>query len=228
VSLWTCVVGSSWVLVDRRRVSAIGAHRMDHFTPSADLVAERGARRVYLAGPLFSIGERSFLDGVAKKLRDAGAEVFVPHEHFCEIEVIDPKAIFECDIRGVLSANVMLAWLDGAQVDDGTSVEIGIFTRMCAADPATHRGIVGLSTDLRLARRRGVTPGDGFNMFVAGAIQSAGEIAWSVEEAVAATLSRLDCTALPPSKVTTSSSIGLGKTNVGTTGSPGGAQPLRS
>eukprot|EP00047_Mylnosiga_fluctuans_P010680 m.17489 g.17489 ORF g.17489 m.17489 type:complete len:171 (+) comp3249_c0_seq1:147-659(+) len=164
-------------------------------TPSSSLVAERTARRVYLAGPLFNAGERSFLDGVAKLLRDKGAEVFVPHEHFCEIEAIDAKSIFECDVRGVLSANVVLAWLDGAQVDDGTAVEVGIFTRMCVQDPATHRGIVGLSTDLRLARRRGLAPGDGFNLFVAGAIESVGEIAWSVEDAVAATLRRLEAPA---------------------------------
>lgn len=163
----------------------------EHFVPSTELVAERTAKRVYLAGPLFNSGERPFLDSVAKLLREAGAEVFVPHEIFCEIEAVDAKAVYECDLRGVLSANVVLAWLDGAQVDDGTAVEIGIFTRMCAADPATHRGIVGLSTDLRLARRRGVAPGDGFNLLVAGAIQSVGEIAWSVEDAVAATLRRL-------------------------------------
>jgi hypothetical protein len=35
-----------------------------------------------------------------------------------------------------------------------------------------------------MVRRRGVAPGDGINLFVAGAIQSVGEITWSVDEAI--------------------------------------------
>jgi hypothetical protein len=53
-------------------------------------------------------------------------------------------------------------------------------------DPSRYKGIVGLCTDLRMVRRRGVAPADGINLFVSGAIQSVGEIAWSVDEAVQA------------------------------------------
>jgi hypothetical protein len=70
-------------------------------------------------------------------------------------------------------------------VDDGTAAEIGAFAELCRADRDRYRGIVGLVTDLRLERRRGHAPGDGINLFVAGAIASAGAIRWSVAEAVA-------------------------------------------
>jgi hypothetical protein len=40
-------------------------------------------------------------------------------------------------------------------------------------------------TDLRLERRRG-SAGDGMNLFVSGAISSAGTVCWSVEEAIRA------------------------------------------
>ena len=39
-------------------------------------------------------------------------------------------------------------------------------------------------TDLRLERRRGNATGDGMNLFVIGAIGSAGRVCWSVEEAL--------------------------------------------
>jgi hypothetical protein len=80
----------------------------------------------------------------------------------------------------------VLAWLDGTQVDDGTSVEIGIFSRLAAQDPARYKGIIGLSTDMRVARRKGLVPADGINLFVVGAIRASGEVVWSVDEAVAA------------------------------------------
>ena len=142
--------------------------------------------KVYLAGPLFNEGERGTLSAIAARLRAGGYEVFVPHEQFVEMEGLDEAKVFRTDLDGVLAANLMLCWIDGTQVDDGTAVEIGIFTQLCAQDPAKHRGIVGLCTDLRMVRRRGVAPADGINLFVAGAIKSVGEITWSIDEAVAA------------------------------------------
>lgn len=140
--------------------------------------------KIYLAGPLFNEGERGVLTDVARRLRALNFEVFVPHEQFVELEGLDPKGVYATDLDGVRSASAMLAWLDGTQVDDGTATEIGIFTQLCAMDPSRYKGIIGLCTDLRMVRRRGVAPGDGINLFVAGAIQSVGEITWSVDEAI--------------------------------------------
>lgn len=142
--------------------------------------------KIYLARPLFNSGERGVLTEIATQLRALDFEVFVPHEQFVELEGLDAKGVYATDLEGLRSANAVLAWLDGTQVDDGTSVEIGIFTQLCASDPNRYKGIVGLCTDLRMLRRRGVAPGDGINLFVAGAIQSVGEIAWSVDDAISA------------------------------------------
>ena len=145
---------------------------------------ETSLMKIYLAGPLFNEGERGFLSQIAARLRALNFEVFVPHEQFVEQEGLDPKGVYATDLEGVRSASAVLAWLDGTQVDDGTAVEIGIFTQLCATDPSRYKGIIGLCTDLRMVRRRGVAPGDGINLFVAGAIQSVGEITWSVDEAI--------------------------------------------
>jgi hypothetical protein len=59
-----------------------------------------------------------------------------------------------------------------------------MFAELVASGDPRYRGIVGLVTDLRLQRRRGVAVGDGMNLFVAGAIEACGRICWSVDEAV--------------------------------------------
>ncbi|MFM8279130.1 MAG: nucleoside 2-deoxyribosyltransferase, partial [Candidatus Limnocylindrus sp.] len=100
--------------------------------------------KIYLAGPLFNEGERGQLSGIAARLRAAGVEVFVPHEQFVELEGLNAAGVYATDLAGIRSANLVLAWLDGTQVDDGTAVEIGIFTQLCAVDPSRYKGIVGL------------------------------------------------------------------------------------
>lgn len=145
-----------------------------------------GALRIYLAGPLFSTAERAFLDDVAVRLRERGHDVFVPHEQFTdELVELDAARVFRVDVDGVRGANLLFAWLDGPMVDDGTACEIGIFSELVASGDPRYVGIVGLATDLRTLRRRG-TPGDGVNLFVAGAVIANGEIAWTVDEAIAA------------------------------------------
>jgi nucleoside 2-deoxyribosyltransferase len=142
--------------------------------------------RIYVAGALFSEAERAWLDGLAARLREEGFECFVPHEQFSELKELTPAEVFRVDAQGVRDANVLLAWLDGPSIDDGTACEIGMFAELVASGDPRYRGIVGLVTDLRLQRRRGTAVGDGMNLFVAGAIEEHGRVCWSVDEALQA------------------------------------------
>ena len=139
---------------------------------------------IYVAGPLFSEAERAWLDTLAARLRAAGFDCFVPHENFSELKELTPGEVFRVDAAGVRDANVLLAWLDGPVVDEGTACEIGMFAALIAGGDPRYRGIVGLVTDLRLQRRRGNAAGDGMNLFVIGAIEASGRVCWSVDEAV--------------------------------------------
>lgn len=142
--------------------------------------------RIYLAGPLFSEADRTFLDDLAIRLRAQGHDVFVPHEQFTDDPVdLDPADVFRVDAAGVREAELLFAWLDGPMVDDGTACEVGLFAELVASGDPRYVGIVGLVTDWRAVRRRG-TPGDGLNLFVAGAVAASGELTWSVEDAIAA------------------------------------------
>jgi hypothetical protein len=140
--------------------------------------------RIYLAGPLFSEAERAFLSQCAGLFRAAGVECFVPHEHVLADTPVSPASIFDLDYRrGLSQANALVAWLDGPVVDDGTACEIGIFRALMDRGDRWRKGIVGLLTDVRRRRLRGAEEHGGLNLFVAGAITSAGRICWSVDEA---------------------------------------------
>jgi Nucleoside 2-deoxyribosyltransferase len=143
--------------------------------------------RVYVAGPLFSEAERAWLDALAARLRADGFDCFVPHEHFAELANVTLDQVYRIDSEGLQSANALVAWLDGPIVDDGTACEIGMFAELCRSGGEHYRGIVAITTDIRLERRRaGNVVGGGMNLFVAGAIESCGRICHSVDEAVAA------------------------------------------
>jgi len=137
--------------------------------------------RIYLAGPMFTPYERTFLTECAGRLRDEGFEVFVPHEQGLVGSDATSEAVFAVDAAGVESADAVLAVLDGPSVDDGTACEIGLFHGLKQRDPQ-RKGVVGLLTDLRGERR-----GDfATNLFVRGCIDAGGgAVVDSLDDALA-------------------------------------------
>jgi nucleoside 2-deoxyribosyltransferase len=143
--------------------------------------------RLYVAGPLFSEAERSWLDALAARLREEGFDCFVPHENFPALADVTLEQVYRIDTEGIRSSNALVAWLDGPMVDDGTACEIGMFAELVRSGGPQYRGIVAVETDIRLERRREANVvGDGMNLFVRGAIESCGRICHSVDEVVAA------------------------------------------
>jgi hypothetical protein len=140
--------------------------------------------KVYFAGPLFTPYERGFIDECTAQLRDAGFDVFVPHEHEVALDgTVTAERILAKDWAGLSEANAVLALLDGPMIDDGTACEIGIFYALMQSDPG-KQGIVGLVTDLRVTRdteREGEARG--LNLFVVGCIEAAGEVTTSLDDA---------------------------------------------
>jgi len=143
--------------------------------------------RLYVAGPLFSDAEREWLDGLTARLRTEGFDCFLPHEQFAELTDVTVERVYGIDADGLRSANAVVAWLDGPTIDDGTACEIGMFAELVRSGGSHYRGIVAITTDIRLARRRQQNVvGGGMNLFVAGAIESCGRIVHTVDEMVAA------------------------------------------
>jgi hypothetical protein len=138
--------------------------------------------RVYIAGPLFTPYERSFIDGCAGRLRADGIEVFVPHENALAAGDMSAATIFAKDWQGLADADAVVAVLDGPMVDDGTACEVGIFYALMQSD-STKKGILGLLTDLRSTLGH---EGHGLNLFVLGCIEAAGKVCNSMDDVAAA------------------------------------------
>ena len=115
--------------------------------------------KIYLAGPIFSEAGRNWLRDLKNRieafagLKGKTAEVIFPYDLIDQDEVAALGAkgkykIFE-DCRSSLdSADILVAVLDGSQVDDGTAWEIGYFY---ARNQDKAERIIGIRTDFRRA-----------------------------------------------------------------------------
>lgn len=129
----------------------------------------------YLAGPLFSEAERAFARKVkARIMEETSLEVLWPYELFTQEEIAafgddSPLEVMRRCRDALEGCVLVVAMLDGPQIDDGTAWEIGY---------AHAKGIpaVGIRTDFRQA---GDVPGAKVNAMIHG---SCGFIASSLEE----------------------------------------------
>jgi len=129
---------------------------------------------IYVAGPIFTAAEQAWLSGVVNALeRRANVEVIWPFRDIPRGRDRRPEAVIQLCVEGLERADVMLAILDGPQVDDGTAWEVGFFFAQKGSSQ-----IVGVRTDARAA---GETHGSAVNTIVA---QSCSRIHSSVEDAL--------------------------------------------
>ena len=100
--------------------------------------------KVFLASPLFSDAEREFNSNLAKSLRENGFEVWLAQEApFIQKGIHkEKKTIYEGDILALKTSDVVVAVLDGINVDAGVAYEMGYAK-------ALGKPIVGLKTDYR-------------------------------------------------------------------------------
>jgi nucleoside 2-deoxyribosyltransferase len=79
--------------------------------------------KIYLAGPLFTTPERDWNDGLAARLTAGGHDVYLPQAHPALERT--GRAIFLNDLEGLDGADGVVAIMDGADPDSGTSWECG-------------------------------------------------------------------------------------------------------
>jgi nucleoside 2-deoxyribosyltransferase len=106
------------------------------------------SKLVYVAGPLFSDAEKDYLELMVKELSSSSnlnpkTDFFLPHRDGGELgKGPTRKYIFDLDINQVDSAKIIVALLDGQDVDSGTCIELGYAY-------AKGKKIFGLLTDFR-------------------------------------------------------------------------------
>lgn len=106
-------------------------------------------KQIYIAGPLFSEHERKFLEEIAEKVAanlglDPQRDIFLPHRDAGNIGIHGERRdeVFSCDLRFLDDASVVVALLDGPDIDSGTAVELGYAF-------ASNKQIFGILTDWR-------------------------------------------------------------------------------
>lgn len=115
------------------------------------------ARLVYVAGPLFSEAERTFLEKMVNTLAESAGldphkDFFLPHRDGGELgKGPERKDIFDLDINEVNSADIIVALLDGQDSDSGTCIELGYAN-------AKGKKIFGILTDFRSYSTSNVEP----------------------------------------------------------------------
>ncbi len=98
---------------------------------------------IYLSGPIFSLAEIEWAERVKLLIQERfgpRVEVFWPHE----IAAGHPENIFQDNLRALDGCSIIVAILDGPQVDDGTAWEIGYHY-------ARGGKVMGIRTDFRMA-----------------------------------------------------------------------------
>ncbi|MDD4249377.1 MAG: nucleoside 2-deoxyribosyltransferase [Methanosarcina sp.] len=101
---------------------------------------------IYLAGPLFTHAELEYNRKLKDMLLNNGFSVFLPQEDAedaaQERERQSQECIFRKCVEGVDTSDLVVAILDGVDVDSGTAWEIGYAY-------AKGKPVIGLRTDFR-------------------------------------------------------------------------------
>ncbi|MFP3917173.1 nucleoside 2-deoxyribosyltransferase [Lysinibacillus telephonicus] len=150
--------------------------------------------KAYLANGLFSIGDRLLNELLAKELRSAipTLDLYVPQEN----DAINDKqafanslAIADADMEKLRDSDVLVALLDGIEIDSGVAAEIGVFSTY-------NRPIIALFSDVRQLGRDNQQKinaliEDGTenqfiyrNLFVVGIIKRNGVIVSTIEDVI--------------------------------------------
>lgn len=103
-------------------------------------------KTIYLAGPLFTHAELEYNRELKNIMGKKGFSVFLPQEDAedasAEREKQNQECIFKKCLEGLNNSDIVVAVLDGVDVDSGTAWEIGYAF-------ARGKSVIGLRTDFR-------------------------------------------------------------------------------
>lgn len=133
----------------------------------------RISQKIFLAGPLFSEAERNYNLAIAVRLRKEGFQVWLPQEEGIIKQGTAPEKeyLFKKDLEGIRDSTVILAILDGTDVDAGTAFELGYAH-------AIGKPLYGMKTDYR-----SFSPVENVNLMIEVPVR---QIFRSLEEVIAA------------------------------------------
>ncbi len=144
----TCGVTSTWYGSEdqqppKRKERGVFLKRFPHIM--AMDVEIFSQYRVYIAAPLFSEAERQYNLSIEELLRNYFFEVYLPQQEGDDSDLRDKKEqvrILSENLKALENAEIIVAIIDGADVDSGTAWEMGYAF-------ARGKRVIALRTDFR-------------------------------------------------------------------------------
>lgn len=151
--------------------------------------------KVYVATHFFDLFGREGTEKIAQRIEKEFPDIdlYVPqrnddiNDKEKNDSTITDVGIYRADRNELLESQVLLAYLDGVEIDSGVAGEIGIFTGSLETLKAlgvkhTPKKVIGLYTDMR---RDGSGDNRMYkNLMIKGAIKEWGEIVHTVDDVV--------------------------------------------
>ncbi len=113
--------------------------------------------KLYFAGPVFGIAEKTFNASFTKKIEDTGISVFLPQRDGEEIQLnnsqhiddeLRKKIIFQKDYTEIINSDIFLFILDGRVPDESAAFELGVAFAQKELENQ-NKILIGLHTDSR-------------------------------------------------------------------------------
>ena len=104
-------------------------------------------KEVYIAGPLFTEGDRWYLEKIDSICKKNGLSTYLPHRDagLCPAGVKETLPFFETDCKSLDDSSLIIAVLHGTDIDSGTAWEIGYAY-------ANRKTIFAIGDDIRIAK----------------------------------------------------------------------------
>lgn len=96
----------------------------------------------YIAGPLYNEKEREFLEEINSVCRAFGMSTYLPYQDGGLLTQDNSDEVFLTDIKALNKADIVVANLNGVDVDSGSAFELGYAF-------AKEKKLFGLHTDFR-------------------------------------------------------------------------------
>jgi nucleoside 2-deoxyribosyltransferase len=102
-------------------------------------------RLVYIAGPLYTPSERAYLEEIETICKESGFDTYLPHRDggLAPADGSSTLPFFRADIQAMLSCSLVVAVLNGTDVDSGAAWELGYMY-------AYKRPLIGIFEDTRI------------------------------------------------------------------------------
>lgn len=103
-------------------------------------------KKIFIAGPIFSEGERDYNMRIDSICREMGFITFMAQRDVGIVTRSTIDTAFNIDLNNLKDSDIIIANLDGADVDSGTAWEIGYASSL-------NKPIIGIRSDVRMYRK---------------------------------------------------------------------------